>query len=217
MNNIIAHLLSNLTCSMRFEGILNVDFNEITMNLVPYPDLHFLISSIAPLYSIIEPKLQPRRPDEIFNDIYSPDHQLIQCNPKASTYLAMGLILRGNISFSDVNRNIKMLRDKKDLNFVYWNSEGFKYGICNTAPIGQPYSALCLSNNTCISKNFEEMRDRFNKLYKKGLYVHHYEKYMPKSHFDEAIQAVDDIILKYKSLDKLEPMKEVKRLKPLLL
>jgi tubulin epsilon len=122
MNNIIAHVLSNLTCSMRFEGILNVDFNEITMNLVPYPDLHFLVSSLAPLYSVIEPKLQPRRPDEIFNDIYSPDHQLIQCNPKAHTYLAMGLILRGNISFSDVNRNIKMLRDKKDLNFVYWNS-----------------------------------------------------------------------------------------------
>ena len=31
---------------MRFEGILNVDLNEITMNLVPYPDLHFLISSL---------------------------------------------------------------------------------------------------------------------------------------------------------------------------
>lgn len=122
MNNIIANLLSNLTCSMRFEGVLNVDFNEITMNLVPYPDLHFLVSSLAPLYSIIEPKLLPRRPDEIFNDILAPDHQLIQCNPKANTYLAMGLILRGDISFSDVNRNIKMLRDKKDLNFVYWNS-----------------------------------------------------------------------------------------------
>ena len=27
MNNIIANLLSNLTCSMRFEGVLNVDFN----------------------------------------------------------------------------------------------------------------------------------------------------------------------------------------------
>ena len=29
MNNIIANLLSNLTCSMRFQGVLNVDFNEI--------------------------------------------------------------------------------------------------------------------------------------------------------------------------------------------
>ena len=56
MNNIIAHLLSNLTCSMRFEGALNVDLNEITMNLVPYPKLHFLLSSIAPLYSLANKK-----------------------------------------------------------------------------------------------------------------------------------------------------------------
>ena len=42
---------------MRFEGILNVDLNEITMNLVPYPELHFLIPSIAPLYSIVDSKL----------------------------------------------------------------------------------------------------------------------------------------------------------------
>jgi tubulin epsilon len=27
MNNIVANLLSSLTCSMRFEGVLNVDFN----------------------------------------------------------------------------------------------------------------------------------------------------------------------------------------------
>lgn len=63
MNNIIATLLSNLTSSMRFDGILNVDFNEITMNLVPYPDIHFLLSSIAPLYNIADPRLQPRKFD----------------------------------------------------------------------------------------------------------------------------------------------------------
>jgi tubulin epsilon len=57
MNNIIAHLLSNITCSMRFEGTLNVDLNEITMNLVPYPDLHFLISAMAPLYSLSDSKM----------------------------------------------------------------------------------------------------------------------------------------------------------------
>lgn len=36
--------LVNLTCSMRFEGPLNVDLNEITTNLVPYPKLHYIVS-----------------------------------------------------------------------------------------------------------------------------------------------------------------------------
>jgi tubulin epsilon len=35
MNNIVANMLLNLTSSSRFEGSLNVDLNEITMNLVP--------------------------------------------------------------------------------------------------------------------------------------------------------------------------------------
>jgi len=59
--------------SMRFEGVLNVDLNEITMNLVPFPDLHFLLSSIAPLYSLSDSNLQPRRLDQMFKDIYHPD------------------------------------------------------------------------------------------------------------------------------------------------
>jgi len=75
-----------------------------------------------------------------------------------------------------MNRNIKTL--KKDLDMIYWNSEGFKYGICNTAPIGQPYSLLCLANNTAIKGNFEEIYDRFSKLYKRKVYVHHYTEYM---------------------------------------
>lgn len=184
MNNIIANLLSNLTCSMRFEGVLNVDFNEITMNLVPYPDLHFLISSIAPLYSLADPRLQPRKLDEIFLDIYDEKYQLIQCNPYSRTYLAMGLILRGKVSFSDTNRNIKLLREKRNLKFIHWNTEGFKYGICNTPPVGQDYSLLCLANNTCFSDKLVEMKERFCKLYRKKMYVHHYEKYMDKGHFD---------------------------------
>ena len=49
MNSVIGHLLSNLTCSMRFPGKLNVDLNEITMNLVPFPKLHFLLGSMSPL------------------------------------------------------------------------------------------------------------------------------------------------------------------------
>ena len=122
MNNIIANLLSNLTCSMRFEGVLNVDFNEITMNLVPYPDLHFLLSSIAPLYNIADPRIQPRKLDEIFHDIYDEKYQLIQSNPLKGTYLAMGLIMRGKVPFSEVNRSIKLLREKKKLKFIHWNT-----------------------------------------------------------------------------------------------
>lgn len=171
------------------------------MNLVPYPDIHFLLSSLAPLYSIADPRLQPRKFDEIFNDIYDSKYQLIQSEPSQSTYLAMGLMLRGKVSFSEVNRNIKLLREKKNLKFIHWNTEGFKYGICNTPPVNQDYSLLCLANNTCVRHKFIQMKDNFEKLYKRKLYVHHYKSYMDESHFGEALGAVKDIIAKYEKLE----------------
>ena len=67
----------------------------------------------------------------MFKDTYDPNYQLINCIPSQHKYLALGLIARGDITFSDVNKNIKALR--KDLNMIHWNTEGFKYGICNMA------------------------------------------------------------------------------------
>lgn len=52
MNSIVANLLLALTSASRFEGSLNVDLNEITMNLVPFPRMHYLVSSLLPLYSV---------------------------------------------------------------------------------------------------------------------------------------------------------------------
>lgn len=62
---------------MRFEGDLNVDLNEITMNLVPYPRMHFLLSSLSPLYNVLNPKFQPRNIDESFKEALDKQNQLI--------------------------------------------------------------------------------------------------------------------------------------------
>jgi tubulin epsilon len=132
MNSIIAHLLSNLTCSMRFEGKLNVDLNEITMNMVPFPRLHFLMASMSPLQMLLN-KSEPRSLDQSFAEILLPENQIISCNPIGRRYLAMGILCRGNISFSDVGRNID--RIKNSVNMVWWNTDGFKYGICDSKPI----------------------------------------------------------------------------------
>ncbi len=35
--------------SSRFPGTLNVDLNELSMNLVPFPKLHFLLASQSPM------------------------------------------------------------------------------------------------------------------------------------------------------------------------
>jgi tubulin epsilon len=212
MNNIIAHMLNNLTCSMRFEGMLNVDLNEITMNLVPFPKMPYLVSSISPLYSILDVKMEPRRLDQIFSDVIDKDFQLMKVDPKHYTYLACGLILRGDAKISDIHRNINRIRP--EMKMIHWNQEGYKIGLCNTPPVGMPYSLLCLSNNSCITTAFSQLKQKFMKLYKRKANVHHYTQFMEKERFDQAIESLDDVMSKYSNLDV--PKKNTNRIKPII-
>ena len=201
MNSIIAHLLSNLTCSMRFEGTLDVDINDITMNLVPFPRQHFILSSLSPLYHVLDQKLEPRRTDQIFDDVFNSDFQLIKCdNFNQGIYFATALIARGNLTVSDLMYNIAKKKNK--INTVSWNHEGFKIGLCSQPPVNMKYGLLCLSNNTAITECFKRLSERFMLLYKHKAHLHHFSNYIPDSSqniFDEAISNLDSLILDYQT------------------
>uniref|UniRef100_A0A1A7Y5L4 Tubulin, epsilon 1 n=1 Tax=Iconisemion striatum TaxID=60296 RepID=A0A1A7Y5L4_9TELE len=204
MNNIVANLLLNITSSARFEGSLNMDLNEIVMNLVPFPRLHYLVPSLTPLYSLADVSIPTKRLDQMFSDAFSKDHQLIRANPKQSLFLACALMVRGNVQVSDLRRNIERLRPS--LPFVSWNQEGWKMGLCSVPPVGHSSSLLALSNNTCVKATFTALRDSFTKLYKKKAHLHHYLDVdgMEQSIFSEALSSLTALIEDYHHLDVSE-------------
>ncbi|XP_034017556.1 tubulin epsilon chain [Thalassophryne amazonica] len=201
MNNIVANLLLSITSSARFQGSLNMDLNEIVMNLVPFPRLHFLVPSLTPLYTLADIHVSSRRLDQMFSDAFSKDHQLIRADPKRSLYLACALMVRGNVQVSDLRRNIERL--KPSLPFVSWNQEGWKTALCSVPPVGHAYSLLALANNTCVKPTFMELRERFSKLYRKKAHLHHYLHVdgMDQSFFSEALGSLSSLIEEYHHLD----------------
>ncbi|MQL96481.1 hypothetical protein Taro_029159 [Colocasia esculenta] len=48
LKRLVSQVISSLTASLRFDGTLNVDITEFQTNLVPYPRIHFMLSSCAP-------------------------------------------------------------------------------------------------------------------------------------------------------------------------
>ncbi|XP_065062979.1 tubulin epsilon chain-like isoform X2 [Rhopilema esculentum] len=197
LNNIVANLILNITSSSRFEGSLNVDLNEITMNLVPFPKLHYLVSSMTPLYALADVNIPARRLDQMFTDAFSKDNQLLRVNPRKELYLACGMIVRGKVEISDLRRNIDRLRSS--LNFVHWNQEGWKTGLCSVPPVGHQYSMLTLANNTCVREPFMDMKSRFLKLYKRKAHVHHYRNIngFEDNVFEESLESLNWLISEY--------------------
>ena len=113
----------------RFEGSLNTDLNEITTNLVPFPRLHFLLSSLAPLHTLADVDAPLRDLDHAFTAAFSRKNQLMRVDPRQGVLLACGLLVRGDVLVSDVNRNIERLRPS--LHLPRWNQDGFK--VCKVA------------------------------------------------------------------------------------
>lgn len=206
MNNIVANVLLSLTSSARFEGSLNMDLNEISMNLVPFPQLHYLVSSLTPLYTLADVNIPPRRLDQMFSDAFSKDHQLIRADPRHSLYLACALMVRGDVQISDLRRNIERL--KPSLQFVSWNQEGWKTSLCSVPPVGHSHSLLALANNTCVKPTFLELRERFTRLYKKKAHLHHYLQVdgMEEGCFTEAVSSLSALIEEYDKLDATKGM-----------
>ncbi|GAB4819952.1 hypothetical protein N2152v2_006998 [Parachlorella kessleri] len=215
MNGIAANMLLNLTSSARFEGPLNVDLNEISMNLVPYPRQHFLLSSMSPLAA---PKdmgklvAGPRAMDQVFSDVFQNSYQLIDAEPRQHTYLACALLMRGNITAGDFSRVIG--RIKSQITMAPWNADGFKTGICSRAPVGVPFSLLALANNCAVGGTFEAMQQRFMQLYRKRLYVHHYTEYMEQQGFEEALETVAQLAEDYRILDDVRRPPPLERFFP---
>lgn len=178
-----------------------MDLNEIAMNLVPFPRLHYLVPSLSPVSTLPRVSDSTRKLDKLFSDVFSKRYQLIKTDPKRSLYLGCALMLRGNVHMSDLHRNIERL--KPTVPFVSWNPDGWKTSLCSVPPLGHSQSLLALANTTAIKSTFMEMRERFYKLYRKKAHLHHYLQVegMEESFFSEAVTSLDSLIEEYHDLD----------------
>ncbi len=64
------------------------------------------------------------------------------------------------------------------------------------------YSVLALSNNTGMRHVLSRMRQKFMKIYKQKVFVHHYTNFMDIGHFDTSLENCTNVIKLYEDLEK---------------
>jgi len=77
-------VISSLTASLRFDGALNVDVTEFQTNLVPYPRIHFMLSSYSPVISAEKAYHEQLSVAEITNSAFEPASMMAKCVPQNS-------------------------------------------------------------------------------------------------------------------------------------
>ena len=79
---LLAQCISSLTASLRFDGALNVDITEFQTNLVPYPRIHFMLTSYAPVISAEKAYHEQLSVAEITNSVFEPACCMVKCDPR---------------------------------------------------------------------------------------------------------------------------------------
>merc|ERR1712154_183503 len=156
------------TASLRFEGELNVDLNEFQTNLVPFPRLHFMITSMAPITT-------PDKKETTNNDIrpitelcFSAQNffaKIADFDAEEDKYMAVSVNYRGKVKAKEANATVQWLKTNKKVTFVEWVPTGFKVGR----------NVVMIGNNTAISRIFSErISKKYDMMYSQRAFVHWY-------------------------------------------
>merc|ERR1712038_1785656 len=149
LNRIIAQVISSLTASLRFDGALNVDVTEFQTNLVPYPRIHFMLSSYAPVISAEKAYHEQLSVGEITSSAFEPASMMAKCDPRRGKYMACCLMYRGDVVPKDVNAAVATIKTKRTIQFVDWCPTGFKVGINYQPPTVVPGADLAKVQRAC--------------------------------------------------------------------
>merc|ERR1712226_863012 len=195
LNRLLGQIISSLTASLRFDGALNVDITEFQTNLVPYPRIHFMLSSYAPIISAEKAYHEQLSVAEITNSVFEPASMMVKCDPRHGKYMACCMMYRGDVVPKDVNASVATIKTKRTIQFVDWCPTGFKCGINYQPPTVVPGGDLAkvmrgvcmLANSTAIYQVFARLDHKFDLMYAKRAFVHHYMgKGMEEGEFAEA-------------------------------
>ncbi|XP_011499073.1 PREDICTED: tubulin alpha-1B chain-like isoform X2 [Ceratosolen solmsi marchali] len=146
LNRLISQVMSSITASLRFDGVLNVDLAEFQTNLVPYPRIHFPLTSNAPIISVDHQSYhEDLSVANITSKCFETGNQMIKCNVKDGKYMACCLLYQGDVVPKDINSAIAMIKSKSNIRFVDWCPTGFKIGINHQPPTVVPEGDLSKS------------------------------------------------------------------------
>merc|ERR1712093_377570 len=192
INRILAKAVSSMTASLRFDGELNVDLNEFQTNLVPFPRLHFMTSSISPVLSAAKNSkgFEVNNCQDITDYAFNPASFLVKYEDfdvAEDKYMAISLNYRGDVRSKKANNKVT---------FVDWCPTGFKIGLNDEPPqlvadddvADAPRNVVMIANNVTVSRVFSQrLVAKFDLMYSQRAFVHWYVgEGMEEGEFSEA-------------------------------
>eukprot|EP01022_Parablepharisma_sp_SALTPOND_P021255 TRINITY_DN4113_c0_g1_i1.p1 TRINITY_DN4113_c0_g1~~TRINITY_DN4113_c0_g1_i1.p1 ORF type:complete len:489 (-),score=27.82 TRINITY_DN4113_c0_g1_i1:523-1845(-) len=193
-NDLMSYAMSGVTCSLRFPGILNTDLRKMAVNLVPFPRLHFMLTSVAPLAT-------PQTPvtgQSLLKEAYQPSSVMCSMNTTHGRYLTACTMFRGKLSSYETEKALQDLIAKNSSYFTEWIPNNIKNGLCSVPSKGHNENITFIGNSMATQEIFKKITERFTELFRRKVYLYKYlEEGMDEMELTEAESNTNDLISEY--------------------
>ncbi|ETO08919.1 hypothetical protein RFI_28467, partial [Reticulomyxa filosa] len=164
----------------------NANLDELRVNLVPFPRLHFMTTGMSPIVSKMDISATPNDVQTITDECFKPTNWLLHYDsfdPAEDQYMSIVLNYRGNVSGKEVNTAVQLLKKDHKISLVEWCPTGLKVGL-NDVPAAIleqddiaafSKNAVMIANNTAISRLFyERISKKYDIMFDQRAFLHWY-------------------------------------------
>jgi len=198
LNHLIAAAIAGTTCSLRFPGQLNCDLRKLSVNMVPFPRLHFFLVGFAPLTSQRSQNFRTLSVSELTQQSFDAKNMMCAADPRHGRYLTCAMMYRGSMSSKEVDDEMLNMIKKNTGYFVEWIPNNLKTSICDVPPTGLEMSSVFVGNSTCIQEAWKRVAEQFTVMFRRKAFLHWYTgEGMDEMEFTEAESNLNDLVSEY--------------------
>ncbi|KAF7234282.1 hypothetical protein EG68_12157 [Paragonimus skrjabini miyazakii] len=199
-----------MTAAVRYEGPLTASLGQLQTNLVPFPRLHYLQASMAPIISSGTLSHETISMHDLTTSLFSPETQLLSGDPSKTHVLACALLCRGDIAVQEIRHAVTKLKQRGTVKLVPWCPTGFKIGLCLQPPTCVSRSGLAsvsrsvvgLYNSTLLVSPMQSVTYKVRQLSRKRAFIHWYlQEGMEEAELFEAQEFVQALIADFQHLE----------------
>jgi len=205
LNHLVSLTMSGVTTCLRFPGQLNADLRKLSVNMVPFPRLHFFMPGFAPLVPRGGAQYRAMTVPELTKEMFDAKNMMTACDPRYGRYLTVATIFRGRMSMKEVDQQMLDMQTKNSAFFVEWIPNNVKTAVCNIPPQGLTMSGTFIGNSTSIQGLIRRVSDSFAVMFRRKAFLHWYtSEGMDEMEFSEAESNMNDLIAEYQQYQEAE-------------
>merc|ERR1711971_1031897 len=198
LNHLVSLTMSGVTTCLRFPGQLNADLRKLSVNMVPFPRLHFFMPGFAPLVPRGGAQYRAMTVPELTKDMFDAKNMMTACDPRHGRYLTVAAVFRGRMSMKEVDEQMMAVQNKNSSYFVEWIPNNIKTAVCDIPPRGLKMAATFVGNSTAIQELFKRISEQFTAMFRRKAFLHWYTgEGMDEMEFTEAESNMNDLVSEY--------------------